>query len=432
LKKNTAHRPKTFVIIGSKGFLLSMIGVSKLYCSTVEPSDVLRYGRKSKDLPSHLLQFSEDKKPVIVWNMTKACNLACAHCYAQATPQRADDELTLPESRRLIENLTDYGVPVILFSGGEPLTHPHLLELVELAVKRGARAVLSTNGLLLDLAKAKKLKQLGLSYVGISLDGLGPAHDRMRGRKGAFQGALEAIRLARQAGLKVGLRLTLTKSNQADLDSLFDLMIAENIPRICFYHLVDQGHNETLAPENLTLAETRAAIDLIAQRTRQLQDMGLSTEVLTVDNQADGPYLYLKLLKEDKPEQAAMALELLRLNGGASSGHGIAAISWNGDVHPDQFWRTVVLGSVRRNSFPDIWHNPENLLLRQLKNKYRYLTGRCQKCRFLMVCGGGLRARANFVTGDLWAPDPACYLTDEEIGLAAGETIGEAESQLGA
>jgi MoaA/NifB/PqqE/SkfB family radical SAM enzyme len=273
-----------------------MIGVSKLYCGTVEPSDVLRYGRRSRDLPSHLLQFSEDKKPVIVWNMTRACNLSCAHCYAQATPGPAADELTLAESTALVDSLTEYGVPVILFSGGEPLMHPHLFEMVGLAVSRGARAVLSTNGRLLTADKAARLKDLGLSYVGISLDGLGPAHDAMRGRAGAFDGALAAIITAREAGLKVGLRLTLTRSNRGDLDALFDLMVRESIPRVCFYHLVDQGSNPALAGQSLSAGETRAAVDLIALRTRRMHDGGIPTEVLTVDNQADGPYLYLKRL----------------------------------------------------------------------------------------------------------------------------------------
>ncbi|MDR1395996.1 MAG: radical SAM protein [Deltaproteobacteria bacterium] len=408
-----------------------MIGVSKLYCGTAEPSDVLRYGRRSRDLPSHLLQFSEDKKPVIVWNLTRACNLACVHCYASAQPQPAADELSLTETRNLVDSLTGYGVPVILFSGGEPLMHPHLLDLVRRAVERGARAVLSTNGLLLDPEKAGRLKDLGLAYAGISLDGLGPAHDAMRGKIGAFDGALRAIRTARRAGLKVGLRLTLTRSNQKDLPALFELMAAEGIPRVCFYHLVDQGRNPGLARESLTLEETRAAVDLIAEKTRQMHARGLAAEVLTVDNQADGPYLYLKLLKEGRPEEAARVMELLRMNGGSSSGHGIAAISWNGLVYPDQFWRTEVLGSIREHSFEEIWHNPDNALLMALKNKYRHLTGRCRSCRFLTVCGGGLRARAYFQTGGLWAPDPACYLTDEEISLPQPELLEPGPLQAG-
>jgi radical SAM protein with 4Fe4S-binding SPASM domain len=400
-----------------------MIGVSKLFCGTVEPSDVLRYGRRSMEMPSHLLQFSQDKKPVIVWNMTRSCNLACVHCYASATPGPAPDELSFEEATGLVESLTDYRVPVILFSGGEPLKHPHLMELVDLAVRRGARAVLSTNGLLLDRNKARKLKELGLSYVGISLDGLGPAHDRMRRQNGAFKGALAAIQIAREEGLKVGLRLTLTKSNQTDLEAIFDLMVQEAVPRVCFYHLVDQGSNPQLAKEALTLSETRSAVDLIAERTRQLHQAGLATEVLTVDNQADGPYLYLKLLEEGRSIEAERAMELLKLNGGSSSGQGIAAISWNGQVHPDQFWRSVILGSVRDRSFAEIWHDTSNELLMALKNKYDHLKGRCRRCRFLVVCGGGLRARASQLTGDPWAPDPACYLTDQEIGLSFAEPL---------
>ncbi|MDR2442075.1 MAG: radical SAM protein, partial [Deltaproteobacteria bacterium] len=256
-----------------------MIGVSKLYCGTVEPSDPLRYRRKSNELPSHLLQFSEDKKPVIVWNMTRACNLSCLHCYASATPGPAPDELTLEECLALMTDLTNFGVPVILFSGGEPLTHPHLFELVEAAVKGGSRAVLSTNGLLLTKDKAQKLKALGLSYVGISLDGLEGPHERLRRLKGSFQKALDAVDIALSCGLKVGLRLTMTKSNLSDLNALFDLMIQGGVPRVCFYHLVDSGDNPSLLAQRLSHEETREALDIICQRTRDLHERGLPTEV---------------------------------------------------------------------------------------------------------------------------------------------------------
>ncbi|MDR1395521.1 MAG: radical SAM protein [Deltaproteobacteria bacterium] len=400
-----------------------MIGVSKLYCGTVEPSDLLRYQRLARELPSHLLQFSEDKKPVIAYNMTRACNLSCIHCYASASSERAPDELNPAETAGLVRHLTEYGVPVILFSGGEPLLHPQILELVELAVRNGTRAVLSTNGLLLTLELARKLKELGLSYAGISLDGLAEHHDFMRGRPGAFQMALKAIAAAREAGLKVGLRLTLTRSNHKDIGTIFDFLEEERLPRICFYHLVDRGLAE-LSGEKLTASETRQALDVIAQRTLRLHQKGFSPEVLTVDNPADGPYLYLKMRREGRFQAAEKVLALLRLNGGSSSGQGIGAVSWNGDVLPDQFWRTRILGSVREKSFAEIWHDPLNELLMKLKDKKKHLTGRCRECFFLDMCGGGLRARAEAATGDPWAPDPACYLADEEIlvqdsGLAA-------------
>ncbi|MDR0548469.1 MAG: radical SAM protein, partial [Deltaproteobacteria bacterium] len=179
-----------------------MIGVSKLYCGAVQPADLLRYGRLARELPSHLLQFSRDKKPVVVWNVTRACNLSCIHCYASATQGPAADELGREEGLALVKSLTDFGVPVILFSGGEPLFHPHIFELVELAVHNGTRAVLSTNGLLLDKKSAQRLRKIGLSYVGVSLDGLAGPHDRMRGLEGAFDLALKAIDVAKRVGLK--------------------------------------------------------------------------------------------------------------------------------------------------------------------------------------------------------------------------------------
>lgn len=392
-----------------------MIGISKLYCGTVEPSDLLRYGRRSENLPSHLLQFSEDKKPVVVWNMTRACNLTCMHCYASATAGPAPDELSYDETLALVDHLIDYRAPVVLFSGGEPMMHPHLFELIERVVKGGPRAVLSTNGLLIDRDKAARLSDLGLSYIGVSLDGLAETHDQFRRWPGAFDRTLKAIVLAREAGIKVGLRFTLNRRNISDLPGIFDLMEREAIPRVCFYHLVASGRGGTLGADELSPQETRRTLDLIIDRTADLHRRGLATEVLTVDNHADGPYLYLRLLKEGRTEEAEKVMELLRLNGGNSSGRGIAAISWNGDVHPDQFWRKVILGSVRAKPFSQIWHDQHNDFLMALKNKKEHVTGRCQNCRFLDVCGGNLRARAEAATGNPWGVDPACYLTDEEI-----------------
>ena len=391
-----------------------MIGISKLYCGTVETSDPLRYGRRSKDLPSHLLQFSADKKPVIVWNMTRACNLACSHCYAQATPQAAQDELTLAEALRFIDDLADFGSPVILFSGGEPMMHPHLFTLIEAAKKKGLRAVLSTNGMLINEENAARFYDLGLSYVGISLDGLATVHDQFRRQPGAFEKTLNGLRTARKAGLKVGLRFTINTLNAPDLGRIFNLIEEENIPRACFYHLVPTGRGRELKDNVMPHQATRHILDLIMERTKKFHDNGRPVEILTVDNHADGPYLYLKLLKEN-PSRAQEVLELLELNGGNSSGLGIAAVSWNGDVHPDQFWRDIHLGNIRQKPFSQIWQDPQNELLQKLKNKKNYVKGRCQSCQFINICGGNLRVRGHRATGDIWGEDPACYLNDDEI-----------------
>ncbi len=400
-----------------------MIGISKLYCGTVEPSDVLRYGSSSKQLPSHLLQFSADKKPVVVWNCTRRCNLRCVHCYAQSADQEYSGEMTTAEGLALLEDLAQFGSPVVLFSGGEPLLRKDLLELAGRAVKLGLRAVISTNGTLIDAKRAEQLREIGLSYVGVSLDGMEGTNDKFRGMKGAFAKALTGIRNCLKAGIKVGLRFTINKRNVADVADIFSLLTDENIPRVCFYHLVYAGRGSALMEEDLDHEQTRRVVDLIIDRTAQMHGQGLAKEVLTVDNHTDGPYLYLRMVREKNP-RATDVMELLRMNGGNSSGRGIGCVSWDGAVHADQFWRHVAFGNVMERKFSEIWTDLSHPLMAKLKDKRPYLKGRCGACKFQDICGGNFRVRAEAATGDLWAPDPACYLSDEEIGLAPAKGEG--------
>ncbi len=391
-----------------------MIGISKLYCGTVEPSDALRYGRHSGSLPSHLLQFSEDKKPVVVWNMTQRCNLKCVHCYAHAKDRTFEGELTTAQGKALIDDLSAFGSPVILFSGGEPTMHPDLPELAQYAVGKGMRAVISTNGTLITEEMARTLKEIGLSYVGISLDGLEAIHDKFRAVKGAFQAALQGIRNTQKAGIKVGLRFTINRFNYQDIPGIFDLLEEMEVPRVCFYHLVYAGRGSKLVKDDLSHAETRKVVDLIIDRTQDLHERGKPKEVLTVDNHADGPYLYLRMQKED-PQRAKEVLELLKMNEGNSSGRGIGCVSWDGEVYADQFWRHTSFGNIKDRPFSEIWTNTSNELLQKLKDKKPHVKGRCATCHWLDICAGNFRVRAEAVTGDLWATDPACYLTDAEI-----------------
>jgi 12,18-didecarboxysiroheme deacetylase len=314
----------------------------------------------------------------------------------------------------VIDNLAAFGVPVLLFSGGEPVVRKDLPELAGYAVEKGMRAVISTNGTLIGRETAQTLKQIGLSYVGISLDGLEPVNDHFRGVKGAFAKAMTGIRNCQEAGIKVGLRFTINKQNVQEIGGIFDLLEAMEIPRVCFYHLVYAGRGSEMVRDDLTHQQTRAAVDLIIDRTRELHEKGKPKEVLTVDNHADGPYLYMRLLKED-PKRASEVLELLQMNEGNSSGRGIGCVSWDGRVHADQFWRHHSFGDIRKRPFSEIWTQPEDPLLLQLKEKKKYVQGRCASCRWLDICGGNFRVRAEAVTGNVWAPDPACYLTDDEI-----------------
>jgi len=299
-----------------------------------------------------------------------------------------------------------------------------LAELAQFAVDHGIRAVISTNGTLISQEKANDFKKVGLSYVGVSLDGIRETHDRFRGVKGAFDMAMRGIRICRDTGIKVGIRFTMNKRNVQDIPAIFDLIEQENIPRICFYHLVYAGRGSKLMEEDLSHEQSRAVLDLIMDRTKRLFARREIKEVLTVDNHADGPYMYLKLLRED-PRRAEEVLQLLKMNGGNNSGSGIGCISWDGEVYADQFWRNISFGNVKRQPFSEIWTDTSNELLARLKDKRPFVKGRCAACRWLDICGGNFRARAEAATGDIWAPDPACYLTDKEIEKEKGNILGK-------
>lgn len=397
-----------------------MINISKLYCDQVTPGDWLRYGKTgSGERGGEVVpKTASQRRPIVVWNITRACNLKCVHCYNDSGACKADDELSTDEAKTVLDDLVQFGVPSVLFSGGEPLMRPDLFELIGYAVERGMRAVISTNGTLITAEMAKRIKHHGVSYVGISLDGIGPVNDRFRGVSGAFERAVAGIKNCQDAGVRIGLRLTLTGKNVQDLESLFAFFEAKGIERACFYHFVPSGRGGTMADEDLTHAQTRDAVEMILAKTKHYKQAGRTTDILTVDNHVDGVYLYLKLRQED-PKRAEEVWKLLTWNGGGmySSGVGIGCIDFHGKVHPDQFWWHYDLGDVRHRPFSRIWMDTSDPLLRGLKDRRSHIKGRCRLCQFFDACGGSLRVRADLHFGDPWAPDPACYLTDAEIGL---------------
>jgi radical SAM protein with 4Fe4S-binding SPASM domain len=385
-----------------------MISISRLLCDAAGSGDSLRYGSEHQAVGK--------QRPIVVWNCTRKCNLHCVHCYSSAGDKDPAEILTTKQAKSFLRDLADFGVPVILFSGGEPLLRQDIFELAHFARELGIGTALSTNGTLITEAETQKIKNAGFAEVGISLDGIGAKNDRFRGKKGAYEAALQGIRNSISLGLRVSLRLTITLSNYMEIPAVFDLMEKERVERICFYHLAYVGRASGLAKEDISRSQTRAVVDLICDRTVDLYQRGLSKEVLTVDNHADGVYLYLKLKKQD-PDRAEKVLTLLRANGGNNSGIRIGAVDELGNVHADQFWQHYSFGNVRHRKFGDIWLDTSDPLMHGLKNRRGLLKGRCAKCRYIELCNGNLRVRAEAVFGDVWAEDPACYLTDDEIGL---------------
>lgn len=391
-----------------------MFNVTKILFGLDQPMDALRYGHGA-GAP----QSAGQRRPVVVWNVSRTCNLRCTHCYSDSAAKKYPGELTFQEGCKLLGDLAAFGVPAVLFSGGEPLARPDTFLLAAYARSLGLKLTLSTNGTLIDNVVARKIKALGFAYVGVSFDGIRATNDRFRGVAGAFDRALRGVRNLKAVGQKVGLRLTLTPQTVADLDEIFDFIEREKIERACFYHLVPSGRGKEVAV--LGAEATRAALDKIFERTGRLVAKGDPREILTVDNHADGPYAYLSLLaKGDK--RAQKAYDLLRWNGGAgnSSGLGIADVDWLGEVHPDQFLQSINFGNVKNRPFSKIWSDESNSTLHALRHRREHIEGRCRSCRFLGICGGNFRARALAATGNLWASDPGCHLRDSEIEGAVG------------
>ncbi|EMA16063.1 MULTISPECIES: TIGR04347 family pseudo-SAM/SPASM protein [Haloarcula] len=391
-----------------------MISVSKLLCDLDAEGDGLRYDAADESTKRQIRD-EKQRRPVVVWNVTKQCNLYCDHCYAAADTEIADGELSTAEGKALLDDLADYGAPVVLFSGGEPLVRQDLEELVAYANEVGVRPVLSTNGTLITEERAQSLKDAGLKYAGVSVDGLPERNDDFRGVDGAFEGAVQGIENCLDAGLKTGLRYTITERNAADLEGVVDLLTDVGVDRFCFYHLDYGGRGTEIVDADLTPEDRRQAVKRVCDMTREYHDRGEEIETLLVGNYADAAYLVEYAREHMSEAQAQRVYEYLRVNGGDPTGERVADVDYQGNVHLTQFWQGYSLGNVRDRSFGAIWEDESNPLLSALRNREEHLTGKCADCRYAEVCRGASRLRALTVEDDLFAPDPQCYLEETEI-----------------
>ncbi|MDP4143415.1 MAG: putative heme d1 biosynthesis radical SAM protein NirJ1 [Bacillota bacterium] len=385
-----------------------MLSITKLLCDSENYGDSIRY---IKGAAQQRHGVSEGRGPVVVWNCTKTCNLKCRHCYADADNKSHEGELNLAEAKEMLKDLREFNVPVVLFSGGEPLVRKDFFDLLTYASDIGLRSTISTNGTLLTKDVCKRIKEIGVGYVGISLDGVGTRHDEFRGTKGCFDSALRGIRNCIELNQRVGLRFTINKYNYDQLEDIFYLIKKEGIPRVCFYHLVYSGRGNEMVKEDISKEETRAAMDLIISKAAEF---GPKVEILTVDNHADGAYVYLKS-REIYKHRTDRILELLSMSGGNRSGSAFANVDFYGNIHSDQFSWQYNLGNVRTEKFSKLWSEGKHPILQSLRNRKELLKGRCSRCKWINQCNGNFRTRAEAVTGDFWQEDPACYLYDNEI-----------------
>ena len=355
--------------------------------------------------------------PVVIWNLIRRCNLLCKHCYAISGNVDFPGELSFEEVCTVMDDLKAFGVPVLILSGGEPLLRPDIYDISRRAKKMGFYVGLSTNGVLINEAAMEDLAAVGYDYVGISLDGIGEVHDAFRGMKGAYDKSLKALRLCRDHGIKAGLRFTMTEDNAHQFEDMLKLAADEGIEKFYFSHLVYAGRGNKNRMDDTEREKTRAVMDRLFELAWEEAQKENGREFVTGNNDADGVYL-LMWVKRHFPHKAEMIRGMLERWGGNQTGVNIANIDNLGEVHPDTMWWHYNLGNVRERPFSEIWMDTSDPVMAGLKLRPRPVKGRCAQCRYLAICNGNTRVRAMQLTGDPWAEDPACYLTDAEIGLA--------------
>ncbi len=359
---------------------------------------------------------SSGQGPVVIWNLIRRCNLTCKHCYATSADKEFPGELSTGKILSVMEDLKSFSVPVLILSGGEPLMHPDIFEISHRAKNMGFYTGLSSNGTLITENNIQAIINTDYDYVGISIDGIRETHDRFRRCQGAFDEALQGIRLCRDAGIKVGLRFTLTKDNRQDLPALLQLMEDEDINKFYLSHLNYAGRGNKNRGDDLHHKMTREAMDLLFETCWQDVLQGRKREFVTGNNDADGVYL-LFWIRKHYPEYAKQVETMLTQWGGNASGINIANIDNTGYVHPDTMWWDYSIGNVKKRHFSEIWMDTSDPLMAGLKQKSRPLEGRCASCQYRSICGGNSRTRAWQLSGNFWAEDPGCYLTNKEIGV---------------
>lgn len=362
--------------------------------------------------------------PVVIWNLIRRCNLSCRHCYSTSLDIDFKDELSTEQIKATIDDLKVAHVPVIIFSGGEPLLRPDIFEITAYAKAKGFYVALSTNGTLINEDNIEQIKAADYQYVGISIDGLEEFHDHFRRKKGSFKTSMHAIKLCKEAGIKVGMRLCLTQDNAKDLPAMLDLMEEYDVDKFYLSHLNYSGRGKRNAESDAMFQMTKDAMVMLFERSWQHITSGRNTDFVTGNNDADGPFM-LQWAEEkfgsQHPQRVANLHRRLVNWGGNASGVNVANIDNTGTIHPDSYWWDHAIGNVKTEKFSDVWRDSQDPLMLGFRTQPRPVKGRCQNCDHLNICGGNTRTRAFAQSGDVWAEDPGCYLEDHEIGLPVSE-----------
>ncbi len=344
---------------------------------------------------------------LVAWEITRSCNLFCAHCRASAAYGRYEDELSTEECFHLIDEILEVGKPIIILSGGEPLIRQDALEIAKYAVARGLRVVMGSNGTLITEERAAKLKDVPISRLGISLDfPVAELQDNFRGKAGAFEAAIAGIANARRAGIEVQINSTITKLNVSYLNELLSLALKVGAVALHPFMLVPTGRGKGLESVELSPQQYEETLNWIYDKQAELGDRMFFKPT-------DAPH-YLRVVSQRQKQSHEIPV---RKKAGPTAGHhsvnsitrgclagiGFCFISHRGRVQGCGYL-DVEAGNIREKSFGQIWaDSPLFHDLRDLSN----IKGKCGVCEYKKICGG-CRARAYETSGDYLEAEPYC------------------------
>ena len=322
---------------------------------------------------------------IVSWNTTNACNMYCDHCYREAGC-KAEEELSTSEAKTMLEQIARAGFKIMIFSGGEPLLRPDILELVAYAAKLGLRPVFGTNGTLITLDMAHKLKAAGAMGMGISLDSMdAKKHNEFRKFPNAWEGAVQGMKNCREAGLPFQIHTTVMDWNSHELEAMTDFAVELGAVAHHFFFLVPTGRAKTIEAESLRAEQYEAVLTRIMKKQQEVD---------------------IELKPTCAPQFMRIAAQMgvkTRFRRGCLAGTAYCIISPRGKVQPCAYLN-VELGDVRETPFDEIWKNSEVLnTLRTLEYK-----GGCGSCEFKRVCGGCRARAACYNDGDYMAEEPWC------------------------
>lgn len=361
------------------------------------------------DPPGGHPRAAEGNPRLVAWEVTRSCNLACIHCRAAAQDRPYENELSTEQCFRVLDDIASFAKPIVILTGGEPLLRPDIFEIAAYGNAKGCRMTMAVNGTLLTPEMATRMIEAGIQRISISIDGAtAESHDAFRQVKGAFDGALRGMAVAREAALDFQVNTTITQQNLKELPAIQELVVSLEAVAHHIFLLVPMGRGKELAEQEISALQYEETLHWFYE---QREHVPLQLKATCA------PHYYRILRQRAKAEGKQVDFHTFGLDSvtrGCLGGTAFAFISHVGQVQPCGYLE-LDCGNVREKSFREIWET--SAIFRDLRNYEKY-KGKCGKCEYIRVCGG-CRARAYESTGDYLAPEPLCLYQPKRMAESA-------------